>query len=58
MPPVPRSKTNQRHAGTQWLEESSIPQAKRVLYMDEEMSERLLRRKKGEIRVVPMTPAV
>ena len=32
-------------AGKQWLEEFSIPQAKGVLYVDEEMNERLLRRR-------------
>ena len=32
-------------AGKQWLGEFSIPQAKGVLYVDEEMSERLLRRR-------------
>jgi len=32
-------------AGKRWLEEFAIPQAKGVLYVDEEMSERLLRRR-------------
>lgn len=38
-------------AGKQWLEEFFIPHAKGVLYVDEEMSERLLRRRTKRLGV-------